>query len=155
MLVLGVVAIIAAGIVLFRLILRFSGPLTRDRVVAALPSDAEFAEASYQVLVEFRFTSYTGLVFYVRQQSCAYRLPQELALPTLRRLLKHNLTRGLLGPGCVFIPFLTLAEYWQQKRRILAQHERFTPIMAQQPNKEEGREHAVVKAGGDDRIGRG
>jgi hypothetical protein len=69
-------------------------------------------------MVTFVFTSYAGYVLWMNQTTVTYRVPRLSALPLLRRLLRLNLTHGLCGPGLVFVPFLTIAEYWSRKREI-------------------------------------
>jgi hypothetical protein len=73
------------------------------------------------VPVELRFTVYTMFLLWGNQMSVQVRLPYWQARAALGKMLRHNLSRGWLGPGGVFVPVLTLIEYAQQRRSLTRQ----------------------------------
>jgi hypothetical protein len=73
------------------------------------------------VVVEFQFTVYTMFLLWGDQLSVQVRLPYWQARAALGKMLLHNLSRGWLGPGGVFVPVLTLIEYVQQRRHLTRQ----------------------------------
>jgi hypothetical protein len=79
-------------------------------------------------MISFTYTTYFGFVLWMTQVTCEYQLPASQAMPTLNALLRHNLTRGLLGPGAVFVPILATLDYWKQRRIITVQSVRGFPV---------------------------
>lgn len=71
--------------------------------------------------VTVNYHSYRGLLaYFVQTEHCIYAREAD-ARECLRRLLKYNLTWGMLCPGMVFIPILALGNYFTQKRSITRQ----------------------------------
>jgi len=108
-----------------RLSKRTAGEAGNDIARALLAKAGEGAQAE----VVFKFTTYTGYGLWLVQSTQTYTLPQDVAQEVLRKLLRHNCTWGLLGPGLVFVPFLSVAEFWQRRREIARQKEGFWPVM--------------------------
>ena len=112
-------------------ILRFSksaaGGAGADIVATAM---ASVNQGIGQREVVFKFTSYTGFGLWLVQSTRTYTLPYDVAPEALKKLLRHNCTWGLLGPGLIFVPFLSVAEFWQRRREIAQQKEGFSPLMS-------------------------
>jgi len=115
--IIGVFGVVGWGILQ---LLRASRRSETDRINRLTPS-ATVSNGNDIKTVEFCFTTYTGFGLWMIQRQQAYRLPSEQALTFLKQLHYHNLTRGLLGPGLVFIPFLSTIDYLGQKRSIQRQ----------------------------------
>jgi hypothetical protein len=93
------------------------------RRLAALRADAATAaNAAAGPPVAIRFHTYHGLVVFFVQTTHEVELPAACARSLLARLHRFNCTWGLLCPGLIFIPLLSLAEYRSQLRVIEAQH---------------------------------
>lgn len=71
-------------------------------------------------MVTIVFHTYSGLVVYMTQVRHELRLPSRAARLLLWELVKFNLSHGMLGPGCLYVPLLTWMEYRSQLRRIAA-----------------------------------
>jgi hypothetical protein len=67
------------------------------------------------------YHTYRGLIFWSLQEEHRFFAPPDDALRLLKRLLRFNLTWGLLSYGVVFIPFLSIASYFAQKSSIESQ----------------------------------
>jgi hypothetical protein len=67
--------------------------------------------------VRFLFHQYSGLLIYVRITAYDEVLPVEVAETLLKQLVRHNLTRGLLVRGGIFVPMLTFFEWRAQSKR--------------------------------------
>jgi hypothetical protein len=103
-----------------------AGGAGTDIVTATM---ASVSQGVKQRAVVFKFTTYTGFGLWLVRSTQTYTLPYDVAQQVLRKLLRHNCTWGLLGPGLVFVPFLSLAEFWQRRREIARQKEGFAPVM--------------------------
>jgi hypothetical protein len=133
--VLGIAIILAFAGALFILgwgilkVLRLSKSAAagnEERIMAL--AAAEMRESMGQREVVFKFTTYTGFGIWLVQSTRVYALPHDVAARVLKRLLRHNMTIGLIGPGLVFVPFLSLMEYWQRQREIARQKEGFAVV---------------------------
>lgn len=72
-------------------------------------------------LVFIEFHTYDGfLVWFTQTAHQGYYPPDEARL-LLGRLARYNLTWGLFAAGGVFVPILTLINYWSQRRSIKRQ----------------------------------
>lgn len=71
--------------------------------------------------VTVTYHSYRGLLAYFVQTEHCIHASEAHARKCLKRLLKYNLTWGLLCPGMVFIPILALGNYFAQRRSITRQ----------------------------------
>ena len=65
--------------------------------------------------------SYRGLLAYFVQTEHCIHASESHARECLKRLLKYNLTWGMLCPGMVFIPILAFGNYFTQRRSITRQ----------------------------------
>jgi hypothetical protein len=74
--------------------------------------------------VQVVFHTYHGFLAYFVQSEHRFAAAPDEALELLRRLHRHNCRWGLLAPGCVYIPSLSLYNYWQQCRQIRTQMHR-------------------------------
>ena len=110
-----------------------AGAVGEDIARASLAKAGDSARAQ----VVFRFTTYTGYGLWLVQSTHTYTLPQDVAQEVLRKLLRHNCTWGLLGPGLIFVPFLSVGEYWQRRREIAWQREGFSPVMPNDSHQDE------------------
>jgi hypothetical protein len=90
-----------------------------ERIVLQVQSSVLALEQ--EPAVELRFTVYTMFLLWGNQTSVQMRLPCSQARAALGKMLRHNLARGWLGPGGVFVPVLTLIEYAQQRRSLTRQ----------------------------------
>lgn len=73
--------------------------------------------------VRIVFHRYTGFLLTMRQERIDAILPFDDAETALRQARRHNLTRGLLGPGAVFVPILALFEFRSQMKKVQAARE--------------------------------
>ena len=71
--------------------------------------------------VTVTYHSYRGLLAYFVQTEHCLHAPESDARKCLNRLLKYNLTWGMLCPGMVFIPILALGNYFTQRQSIRRQ----------------------------------
>ena len=71
--------------------------------------------------VYFVYHTYRGLLFWVTQEEHRIIAPAEDAERLLGRLLRFNLTWGMLSYGMVFIPFLAVGNYYAQRKSIRQQ----------------------------------
>ena len=81
--------------------------------------------------VRFVFHKYSGFLIWVREYSYDTVLPLDDAEALLKKLVRHNMTWGLLVYGGPFVPLFTFFEWRAQKRRIAAARPGF-PISATQ-----------------------
>ncbi len=89
-----------------------SGPLRRLSEGLDLHSTLEKGD------VEVVYHTYRGLLIWCTQQEHrAYGSPEEVRL-YLSRLLRFNLTWGLLSAGALIIPMLAVGNYYAQLRSI-------------------------------------
>ncbi len=73
--------------------------------------------------VSLTYHTYRGVLVWVTQEEIAgYTTPEE-ARTLLKRLLKFNLTWGMLSYGLIFIPLLAIGNYFAQMRSIRIQSE--------------------------------
>ena len=84
----------------------------RDLVIHPVPQPGD-------VLLEFH--TYHGLIAWFTQTGHRVYLGPDDARTLLGRLLRFNLTWGLVTPGSLFIPPLSIMNYWAQRRSITAQ----------------------------------
>ncbi|MEW4451677.1 hypothetical protein AB1L30_03230 [Bremerella sp. JC817] len=71
--------------------------------------------------VTFTYHTYRGiLVWSIQEEHTIWAEPVE-ARKLLGRLLRFNLTMGMLGTGMVFIPLLAIGNYLAQRRSIAKQ----------------------------------
>jgi hypothetical protein len=70
--------------------------------------------------VRLIFHTYTGHVLGCAERAYDLVLPIDDAEILLNRLVRHNLTRGLLFYGGPLVPVFTYFEYRAQKRKIIA-----------------------------------
>jgi hypothetical protein len=68
--------------------------------------------------VSFVYHTYSGLFVWFWQMEHRVNASLEDSEKLLGRLLRFNLTWGLLAPGMVFIPMLALGNFYVQKRNI-------------------------------------
>ena len=71
--------------------------------------------------VECIYHTYRGFLVWVKQDEHRFFATPEDSQRVLGRLLRFNLTWGLLCPGMIFIPLLAVGNYYAQKRSILQQ----------------------------------
>jgi hypothetical protein len=71
--------------------------------------------------VSFVYHTYRGLLIWVTQDEHIIHAPPEDAEKLLNRLLRFNLTWGMLSCGLLFVPFLAIANYKTQLESIRAQ----------------------------------
>ncbi len=71
--------------------------------------------------VECVYHTYRGLLVWVTQDEHRFFATADDSRRLLGRLLRFNLTWGLLCPGMIFIPLLAVGNYYAQKRSILQQ----------------------------------
>ncbi|MEI8019780.1 MAG: hypothetical protein WCH39_16365 [Schlesneria sp.] len=81
----------------------------------------QFRESPVSGDVECVYHTYRGLLIWVTQEEHRFFATAEDSRRLLRRLLRFNLTWGLLCPGMIFIPSLAVGNYYAQKRSILQQ----------------------------------
>lgn len=67
------------------------------------------------------YHSYRGFLLWFVQTEHHIHAPPADALEALRRLLRFNLTWGLLSYGLLFVPLLAIGNYYAQKRSIQRQ----------------------------------
>ncbi len=70
------------------------------------------------------YHTYAGVLVHGVQSEWRFAAPPEQARRILRRMLRTNLTWGLLVPHLVVVPFLALGNYWAQMRSIRRQEKR-------------------------------
>ncbi len=71
--------------------------------------------------VSFVYHTYRGLLIWVTQDEHIVYAPPEDAEKLLNRLLRFNLTWGMLSYGLLFVPFLAIGNYKSQLKSIRAQ----------------------------------
>jgi hypothetical protein len=71
--------------------------------------------------VSFVYHTYRGLLLWAMEDEHQVIAPAEDAERLLGRLLRFNLTWGLLCHGMIFIPFLAVGNYYVQRRSIRKQ----------------------------------
>jgi hypothetical protein len=73
--------------------------------------------------VRLIFHTYSGFLFSCVQQTHDVVLPADDAAAMLKRLVRHNLTRGIWFIGGPLVPVFTWVEYRAQRRKIAAARE--------------------------------
>src|SRR5262245_938066 len=68
--------------------------------------------------VQIVYHTYRGLLLWGIQTEHRVTAPPNDAEKLLKRLLRFNLTWGMLSHGCLFIPFLATSNYLAQRRSI-------------------------------------
>jgi hypothetical protein len=71
--------------------------------------------------VSFVYHTYRGLFLWFTQSEHRVNAPYDDAERLLKRLLRFNLTWGMLSYGMLFIPFMACGNYRQQLRHIREQ----------------------------------
>ena len=71
--------------------------------------------------VSFVYHTYRGFLIWAVQEEHRVIAPPDDALILLKRLLRFNLTWGMMSYGMLFIPLLASAAYFAQKRSIKQQ----------------------------------
>lgn len=71
--------------------------------------------------VTFTYHTYRGILVWSTQDEHHICAPAEDAFRLLGRLLRYNLTMGMLSAGLVFVPFLAIGNYIAQRRSIFKQ----------------------------------
>ena len=71
--------------------------------------------------VRFVYHTYRGLLLWVTQDEHRVAAPAGDAERLLGRLLRFNLTWGLLSYGMLFVPFLAVGNYYAQRKSIRQQ----------------------------------
>ncbi|PQO47885.1 hypothetical protein [Blastopirellula marina] len=71
--------------------------------------------------VTFTYHTYRGVIVWFIQEEHVIIAPPDDALTLLNRLLRYNLTMGMLTYGLAFIPFLAIGNYLVQRRSIFRQ----------------------------------
>jgi hypothetical protein len=75
-------------------------------------------ESQGDQLVTIRFTTHHGLIAWFTSIPHEVTLPPEAAQVLLNRLLRFNLTWGLLTWGALFLPIFSVVSYFSQRRVI-------------------------------------
>ncbi len=83
--------------------------------------DIELHETPQDGDVTFTYHTYRGILAWATQDEHHICAPPDEALKLLNRLLRFNLTRGLICAGAFFVPFLAIGNYWSQRRSIFKQ----------------------------------
>lgn len=73
----------------------------------------------------FVYHTYRGFLVWFVQDEHRVCAPPEEALLLLTRLLRFNLTWGMLSYGLLFVPFIAVGNYYAQKRSIENQEREF------------------------------
>ena len=68
--------------------------------------------------VSFSYHTYRGFLLWFVQEEHQVFAPPDDARRLLARLLRFNLTWGMLGYGMLFVPFLAIGNYFAQKRSL-------------------------------------
>jgi len=71
--------------------------------------------------VQFVYHTYRGLLLWATEDEHRVIAPVDDAERLLGRLLRFNLTWGMLSHGTLFIPFLALGNYYSQRELIRQQ----------------------------------
>lgn len=71
--------------------------------------------------VQFVYHTYRGFLFWVTQEEHCIVAPAEDAERLLNRLLRFNLTWGMMSYGLAFIPFIAVANYYSLRKSIRRQ----------------------------------
>ena len=71
--------------------------------------------------VQFVFHTYHGFIVVMMQTEHRISCSPDDARELLSRFHRFNLCWGLLGPGLVYVPFLTFGNYYTQRRSIAKQ----------------------------------
>lgn len=71
--------------------------------------------------VQFTYHTYRGLLLWATEDEHRIIAPAEDAERLLGRLLRFNLTWGMLSHGMVLIPFLAIGNYYSQRKLIRQQ----------------------------------
>jgi hypothetical protein len=95
-----------------RLLLGPLGRCFRDIQLHELPAPGD---------VTFVYHTYRGLLIWFTQTEHRVIAPREDAEKLLKRLLRFNLTWGMLSYGLIFIPFVSYGNYLAQRRSIAQQ----------------------------------
>lgn len=78
----------------------------------------DIAESPRTGDVTFTYHTYRGLLVWYTQDEFVVSAPLGDAKTLLGRLLRYNLTWGMLSNGLVFVPFLALGNYFVQRAAI-------------------------------------
>ncbi|PQO28185.1 hypothetical protein [Blastopirellula marina] len=81
----------------------------------------ELHETPQEGDVTFTYHTYRGILVWSTQNEHRICAPADDALKLLGRLLRYNLTMGMLSAGLVFVPFLAIGNYIAQRRSIFNQ----------------------------------
>lgn len=73
--------------------------------------------------VFFVYHTYRGFRIWAIQTEHRVNAPADQALMLLKRLLRFNLTWGMMSAGMLFIPFVSLGNYYAQRRAIERQRQ--------------------------------
>lgn len=99
----------------------------QGQVFAGTSASPEAHRGSVQVV----FHTYASFLVIVRQTEHRFwAVPSEARL-ILSRLNRHNFAWGLWGPGGVYVPILSLGNYWAQLKRIKAQEKEMAVVLGQ------------------------
>jgi hypothetical protein len=77
--------------------------------------------------VQLVYHTYRGLLLWVTQDEHRVIAPAADAERLLGRLLRFNLTWGMITPALLFIPFLAISNYYAQRRSIREQSSKSAP----------------------------
>lgn len=64
------------------------------------------------------YHTYRGFLLWCMQSEHRFAAPPAEALLVLKRLLRFNLTWGMMSYGLLFVPFFAIGNYFAQKRSI-------------------------------------
>jgi hypothetical protein len=94
---------------------------TAERAQQKAFEGVEISETPRQGMVAVVFHTYYGLLVFTHQTEYRFwALPEDARL-VLSRLNRFNLTWGFFACGAIFIPLLSLGNYWAQRARIRKQ----------------------------------
>ena len=115
---LAVVFIILIGVPILAIRIRRPKPEKKFRKVF---DGVEFNNANGPGLVELRYHTYDGiLMWFVQTEHHIYLKPND-AREVLRRMLRYNLSWGLLAAGGLLVPLVAIPSYFGQKKTIASQ----------------------------------
>lgn len=81
----------------------------------------ELHETPQEGDVTFTYHTYRGILVWSIQDEHHVATTPDNALKLLGRLLRYNLTMGMMSLGLVFVPFLAIGNYIAQRRSIFKQ----------------------------------
>jgi hypothetical protein len=118
-LLIGFVLLLVAMAAVFVVFLLFGGLYTFAlRPLRRCFEGIELHETPAEGDVSFVYHTYRGLLFWFTQTEHRVVAPSADAKRLLKRLLRFNLTWGLLTWAVVFVPFFAYGNYVVQKRNI-------------------------------------